>query len=74
METPYFASICARERILRTRTKFCETVKNPGNPQWNGIVLLSVKLLVVLNYANSCSLVSFKKKVVVGLLQRHCFS
>lgn len=37
METPYFAAVCARERILRTRTKFCETVKNPGNPQWNGI-------------------------------------
>ncbi|KAL6186725.1 hypothetical protein ACLB2K_042844 [Fragaria x ananassa] len=30
METPYFASICARERILHTRTKFCETVKNPA--------------------------------------------
>ncbi|PRQ40602.1 putative nucleolar protein [Rosa chinensis] len=34
METPYFASICARERILRTRTKFCETVKNPESSCW----------------------------------------
>ena len=32
METPYFAAICARERILRARTEFSETVKNPGNP------------------------------------------
>ncbi|KAK9934985.1 hypothetical protein M0R45_022104 [Rubus argutus] len=34
METPYFAAVCARERILRTRTKFCETVKNPENSCW----------------------------------------
>ncbi|XP_050372311.1 uncharacterized protein LOC126790198 [Argentina anserina] len=34
METPYFASICARERILRTRTRFCETVKNPERSCW----------------------------------------
>ncbi|XP_070666892.1 uncharacterized protein [Malus domestica] len=30
METPYFAAICARERILRARTEFSETVKNPA--------------------------------------------
>ncbi|CAN6550404.1 unnamed protein product [Malus baccata var. baccata] len=30
METPYFAAICARERILRARTEFSETIKNPA--------------------------------------------
>lgn len=29
-EIPYFAAICARQRILRTRTQFCEIIKNPG--------------------------------------------
>ena len=30
VEIPYFAAICARQRILRTRTQFCELIKNPG--------------------------------------------
>ncbi|KAM0983748.1 hypothetical protein ACFX2C_011251 [Malus domestica] len=34
METPYFAAICARERILRARTEFSETVKNPEQSYW----------------------------------------
>lgn len=34
METPYFAAICARQRILRARTEFCATVKNPENSCW----------------------------------------
>nr|XP_028951430.1 nucleolar protein 14-like isoform X2 [Malus domestica] len=34
METPYFAAICARERILRARTEFSETVKNPEKSCW----------------------------------------
>lgn len=29
-EIPYFAAICARERILRTRTQFCEVIRNSG--------------------------------------------
>lgn len=29
-EIPYFAAICARQRILRTRTQLCESIKNPG--------------------------------------------
>lgn len=30
MEIPYFAALCARERILRTREQFCEAVKSSG--------------------------------------------
>ena len=30
VEIPYFAAICARQRILRTRMQFCEAIKNPG--------------------------------------------
>ncbi|KAF4353548.1 hypothetical protein F8388_024353 [Cannabis sativa] len=34
VEIPYFAAICARQRILRTRTQFCEIIKNPENSCW----------------------------------------
>jgi len=30
MEIPYFAAICARQRLLKTRSQFCEAIKNPG--------------------------------------------
>lgn len=30
MEIPYFAAICARQRLLKTRAQFCEAIKNPG--------------------------------------------
>lgn len=33
-EIPYFAAICARQRILRIRTQFCEIIKNPENSCW----------------------------------------
>ncbi|KAL6599524.1 hypothetical protein ACP70R_045661 [Stipagrostis hirtigluma subsp. patula] len=29
-ETPYFAAICARERLIHTRTRLCEDIKIPG--------------------------------------------
>lgn len=31
VDTPYFAAICARQRILRTRTQFCDDIKNSGH-------------------------------------------
>lgn len=34
VETPYFAAICARQRILRMRTQFCEDIKNPERSSW----------------------------------------
>ncbi|XP_048318626.2 uncharacterized protein LOC107429082 isoform X1 [Ziziphus jujuba] len=33
-EIPYFAAICARQRILRTRTQLCEIIKNPETSCW----------------------------------------
>lgn len=32
--TPYFAAICARQRLQRTRTQFCEDIKNTGKSSW----------------------------------------
>ncbi|OMO93529.1 Nucleolar protein 14 [Corchorus capsularis] len=34
MEIPYFSAICARQRILRTRTQFCEAIKTQENGCW----------------------------------------
>ncbi|XWS23062.1 hypothetical protein CRYUN_Cryun29cG0089400 [Craigia yunnanensis] len=34
MEIPYFSAICARQRILQTRTQFCEALKNQENGCW----------------------------------------
>lgn len=32
--TPYFAAICARQRLQRTRTQFCEDLKLTGKSSW----------------------------------------
>ncbi|XP_016434959.1 uncharacterized protein LOC107761264 [Nicotiana tabacum] len=32
--TPYFAAICARQRLQRTRAQFCEDLKNTGKSSW----------------------------------------
>ncbi|KAF9624425.1 hypothetical protein IFM89_011433 [Coptis chinensis] len=34
MDTPYFAAICARQRIHHTRARFCEDIKNPEKSSW----------------------------------------
>ncbi|XP_030449265.1 uncharacterized protein LOC115671769 isoform X1 [Syzygium oleosum] len=39
-EIPYFAAICARERILRTRTQFCEVIKNSDISSWPSLKTL----------------------------------
>ncbi|KAK4423666.1 Nucleolar protein 14 [Sesamum alatum] len=39
-EIPYFAAICARQRLLRTRTHFCEDVKNTGKSCWPSLKTL----------------------------------
>lgn len=39
-EIPYFSAICARERLLRTRTKFCEDVKDPEKSCWPSLKTL----------------------------------
>ncbi|GJN18624.1 hypothetical protein PR202_gb05800 [Eleusine coracana subsp. coracana] len=33
-ETPYFAAICARERLIHTRIRLCEDIKVPGKSSW----------------------------------------
>ncbi|XP_021910283.1 nucleolar protein 14 isoform X2 [Carica papaya] len=40
MEIPYFAAICARQRLLLTRTQFCEAIKNPDNGCWPSLKTL----------------------------------
>ncbi|KAF3650088.1 Adenine nucleotide alpha hydrolases-like superfamily protein isoform 1 [Capsicum annuum] len=32
--TPYFAAICARQRLQRIRTQFCEDLKHTGKSSW----------------------------------------
>uniref|UniRef100_A0A3Q7H7X6 Uncharacterized protein n=1 Tax=Solanum lycopersicum TaxID=4081 RepID=A0A3Q7H7X6_SOLLC len=32
--TPYFAAICARQRLQRTRAQFCEDIKLTGKSSW----------------------------------------
>ncbi|KAL3636188.1 hypothetical protein CASFOL_020735 [Castilleja foliolosa] len=39
-EIPYFAAICARQRLLRTRAQFCEDVKNTGKSCWPSLKTL----------------------------------
>ncbi|KAI4357990.1 hypothetical protein L6164_001901 [Bauhinia variegata] len=34
IEIPYFAAICARQRVLRTRTQFVGSIKNPESCFW----------------------------------------
>ncbi|XP_010932890.2 uncharacterized protein [Elaeis guineensis] len=33
-ETPYFAAICARQRLIHVRTRFCDDIKIPGKSSW----------------------------------------
>ncbi|KAL2542866.1 Nop14-like protein [Abeliophyllum distichum] len=39
-EIPYFAAICARQRLLHTRTKFCEDAKITGKSSWPSLKTL----------------------------------
>ncbi|KAG6399001.1 hypothetical protein SASPL_140474 [Salvia splendens] len=39
-EIPYFAAICARQRLLHTRTLFCQDIKNTGNNCWPSLKTL----------------------------------
>ncbi|KAM0862821.1 hypothetical protein ACQ4PT_045009 [Festuca glaucescens] len=39
-ETPYFAAICARERLVHTRTRLCEDIKVPGKSSWPSLKTL----------------------------------
>ncbi|CAI9775189.1 unnamed protein product [Fraxinus pennsylvanica] len=39
-EIPYFAAICARQRLVHTRTQFCEDIKNTGKSSWPSLKTL----------------------------------
>ncbi|KAG6405565.1 hypothetical protein SASPL_133156 [Salvia splendens] len=39
-ETPYFAAICARQRLLRTRTLFCQDISKTGKNCWPSLKTL----------------------------------
>lgn len=39
-EIPYFAAVCARQRLLRTRSQFCEDIKNTGKSCWPSLKTL----------------------------------
>ncbi|GAB2280166.1 hypothetical protein Dimus_014803 [Dionaea muscipula] len=42
-QIPFFSAVCARERISRTRTRFCVDIKNPDKSCWP-----SLKTLILL--------------------------
>ncbi|KAK1316816.1 hypothetical protein QJS10_CPA05g01060 [Acorus calamus] len=45
VETPYFAAICARQRLMHTRTQFVEQIKNSEISSWPSVkTLLLLKL------------------------------
>ncbi|CAN1152348.1 Nucleolar protein 14 [Linum perenne] len=42
VEIPYFSAICARQRILKTRSQFCESMKSQEKSCWPSIKTLSL--------------------------------
>lgn len=49
-EIQYFAAICARHRISKTRTQFCEAIKNPEKSCWPSLKTLLLLRLWSLIY------------------------
>ncbi|CAI0463404.1 unnamed protein product [Linum tenue] len=41
-EIPYFSAICARQRILKTRLRFCESIKTQEGSCWPSLKTLSL--------------------------------
>ncbi|XP_020093914.1 nucleolar protein 14 [Ananas comosus] len=39
-ETPYFAAICARQRLIHIRNRLCEDIKIPGKSSWPSLKTL----------------------------------
>ncbi|CAI0390648.1 unnamed protein product [Linum tenue] len=42
LEIPYFSAICARQRILKTRSQFCESIKSQEGSCWPSLKTLSL--------------------------------
>ncbi|CAN6470713.1 unnamed protein product [Victoria cruziana] len=39
-ETPYFAAICARERLIHMRSQLCNDLRDPGKSKWPSLKTL----------------------------------
>nr|CAB3494041.1 unnamed protein product [Digitaria exilis] len=63
-ETPYFAAICARERLIHTRTRLCEDIKVPGKSSWPN--LKTIFLLRLWSLTFPCS--DFRHVVATPML------
>lgn len=71
-EIPYFAAICARQRLLKTRAQFCEALKNPGF-----VMLPWTKPVHAFFFYLFLPLTSweiFLQRMDAGLPWKHCFS
>ncbi|KAL6893493.1 hypothetical protein ACP4OV_007591 [Aristida adscensionis] len=67
-ETPYFAAICARERLIHTRTRLCEDIKIPGRSSWPN--LKTLLLLRLWSLIFPCS--DFRHVVATPMLLLMC--
>ncbi|KAG1327764.1 nucleolar protein 14 [Cocos nucifera] len=67
-ETPYFAAICARQRLVHIRTQFCEDIKIPGKSSWP--TLKTLLLLRLWSLIFPCS--DFRHVVMTPALQLMC--
>uniref|UniRef100_A0A0D9VW28 Nucleolar protein 14 n=1 Tax=Leersia perrieri TaxID=77586 RepID=A0A0D9VW28_9ORYZ len=67
-ETPYFAAICARQRLIHTRTRLCEDIKVPGKSCWPS--LKTLLLLRLWSLIFPCS--DFRHVVATPMLLLMC--
>ncbi|KAF0921731.1 hypothetical protein E2562_017001 [Oryza meyeriana var. granulata] len=67
-ETPYFAAICARQRLIHTRTHLCEDIKVPGKSCWPS--LKTLLLLRLWSLIFPCS--DFRHVVATPMLLLMC--
>jgi hypothetical protein len=73
-ETPYFAAICARERLIHTRTRLCEDIKVPGlwDNKWHGLLEIYFVMIDVLFY-HAVSFKYYFQERAAGQIWRHYF-
>uniref|UniRef100_A0A0E0KG45 Nucleolar protein 14 n=1 Tax=Oryza punctata TaxID=4537 RepID=A0A0E0KG45_ORYPU len=67
-ETPYFAAICARQRLIHTRTRLCEDIKVPGKSCWPSLKTLLLLRLWSLIFPSS----DFRHVVATPMLLLMC--
>ncbi|KAK8943182.1 hypothetical protein KSP39_PZI009191 [Platanthera zijinensis] len=67
-EVPYFAAICARERLLRIRTQFSEDFKIPGKSSWPSLKTLNLFRL----WSQTFSCTDFRHVVMTPVILLMC--